>query len=79
MANKFHVIIIICFAVLLTISQSHADGFVAEVLSFKVDEGYAEVKAGRFWSKPLHANVGDEFEVNVRVHNKVYDDVDVPL
>lgn len=61
---------------LLTSAQAFAGGYVADVLRFKVDDGHAEVQAGRFWFKPLPTFSDAELEVGITVHNKIYNDVD---
>lgn len=67
----------LCFVVLFSVfpTLSFAAGKVSDTIRFVYAEEYIRVKAGRSAYIPLPNNV-DKFEINIKVHNKTYDDID---
>lgn len=67
----------IFWILLLTLFPTHslAAGKVSDTIRFIYAEEFIKIKAGQLAHIPLPESI-DKFEVNVKVHNKTYDDID---
>ncbi|HBS22374.1 MULTISPECIES: DUF4344 domain-containing metallopeptidase [Thalassospira] len=70
-------IFIFVLLIITPFQYAFASASVADRLRFKIDEGYAEIKAGSIWWKPILIKTDAKIEVFVDVLNAQYDDLSV--